>query len=115
VLSHPDNFFNSLSEPHKSCLLFLRGFIIGHSPQITESWKFNTPFYYYNKKWLGFLSYHPKTKEIYISFTDGYKINHTSLVSEGRKQAKIFRVKAEEDIDITSLKEVLELAVKLKR
>jgi hypothetical protein len=115
VLRHPDNFFHSLSEPYKSCLLFLQAFMLQHSERITESWKFNTPFYYYDKKWLGFISYHPKTKEIYISFTDGCNIQHPSLVSDGRKKAKIFRVEPNEDIDVVSLKKVLEAAIDLKK
>ncbi|MBA3680645.1 MAG: DUF1801 domain-containing protein [Bacteroidetes bacterium] len=62
-----DNYFFSLPEPYQSCLLFLRDFILNYSDNITESRKFNTPFYYYNKKWLSYISYHPKTKVIYIA------------------------------------------------
>lgn len=108
-----DHFFNSLEEPHRSCLLFLRRFILGFSEKITEQRKYNTPFYYYDKKWLCFISYHPKTKEIYISFVNGYKIDNPELVSEGRKKMKIFYVDASEDVDVRSLGTILQEAIKL--
>ncbi|MCE3226943.1 MAG: hypothetical protein K0S32_1494 [Bacteroidetes bacterium] len=114
MLTHPDNFFHSLQEPYRSCLLFLQKFIREQHDGISEEWHFNTPFYYYNKKWLGFISYHPKTKEIYISFTDGHLMKHKSLKSEGRKKARIFRVDPEKDIDVKALKEILKKACQLK-
>lgn len=107
-----DHYFNSLNEPYRSCLLFLRGFILGFSEKIEERRKNNTPFYYYDKKWFCFISYHPKTKEIYISFVNGQKIDHPKLVSEGRKKMKIFHVDPANDIDVKSLKTILKSAVK---
>lgn len=109
-----DNFFLSLDEPDKSCLLYLRDYIINFSDHITESWKNNTPFFYYNKKWMGFISYDRKTRIIYVSFTDGWQMSHKKLVSEGRKKAKIFHVKAERDIDIKSLGEIMRKAIAVK-
>lgn len=111
-LSSVDHYFESLAEPERSCLLFLRQFILDYSDTITEKRKFNTPFYYVNGKWMCFISYNPKTKEIYISFVDGFKMLHPQLVSEGRKKMKIFRVDANEDVDVKSLKQILNLAVK---
>lgn len=108
-----DNYFYSLNEPHKSCLLFLRKFILDHSDKITESRKFNTPFYYFNKKWLAFISYHPKTKVIYIAFVNGYLIDHPKLVSEGRKKQKVIYIDPEKDVDVKSLKTILKEVCKL--
>ena len=108
------NFFHTLDEPYQGCLLFLRNFILESSRDISESWKFHTPFYYYRKKWIAFISYDPKTKIIYISFVDGAKISHPLLVSEGRKKMKIFYVNPEEDIDVKALEEILLKAIKLK-
>jgi hypothetical protein len=107
-----DHYFNSLDEPYRSCLLFLRSFILRFSDKIEERRKNNTPFYYYAHKWLCFISYHPKSREIYISFVNGNKINHTKLVSEGRKKMKIFRIDPANDIDVKSLNAILKLAVK---
>jgi len=108
-----DNYFFSLPEPEQSCLLFLRRFILDHSDKITESRKFNTPFYYYNKKWLGFISYDPKTRIIYIAFTKGYLIEHPKLVSEGRKQQKIIYIDPKKDVNVKSLKKILRIACDL--
>lgn len=108
-----DNYFITLEEPYQSCLLFLRQFILDHSSNITESRKFNTPFYYFNKKWLGFISYDHKSKIIYFAFANGYLIKHPKLVSEGRKKQKIFYVDAGKDIDVKNLEQILKLACKL--
>lgn len=107
-----DHYFETLAEPERSCLLFLRQFILDYSATITEKRKFNTPFYYVNGKWMCFISYNPKIKEIYISFVDGFRMQHPQLVSEGRKKMKIFRVDAKEDVDVKSLNQILNLAVK---
>lgn len=108
------SYFSTLDEPCKSCLEFLRRHFLGH-PGVTEAWSSHTPFYHYDKKSLGFISYHPLTKEIYISFTDGRLLHHPKLRSEGRKKMKIFRVDASADIDMKSLGEIIEQAIKVKR
>ena len=41
-----DSFFLKIPEPQQSTLLFLRHFFI-EEMSLQESWKFNTPFYYY--------------------------------------------------------------------
>jgi hypothetical protein len=105
-----DNYFLSLPEPHQSCLLFLRSFLLGYSEQITEKRSFNTPFYHYKGKALCFISYDPKSRIIYISFTRGFLIDHPNLVSEGRKQHKVFYADPEKDIDVESLTEILDRA-----
>lgn len=103
----PD-FFLHLPEPERSCIHFLRQFLKGYSPHITESIKVNTPFYYVKGKWLCFLSYHPVTRVIYLSFVKGYLLHHPSLKSEGRKQMKVWYVNAHEDIDIVLLTQFLD-------
>jgi hypothetical protein len=108
-----DHYFNSQDDPSRSCLLFLRRFILDFSEKIEEQRKNNTPFYYYQKKWFCFLSYHSITKEIYISFVNGNKIDHPLLVSEGRKKMKIFRVDPSKDIDVVTLTEILEAAISI--
>lgn len=114
-LSSVDHYFETLAEPERSCLLFLRQFILDYSDTITEKRKFNTPFYYVNGKWICFISYNPKIKEIYISFVDGFRMQHPQLVSEGRKKMKIFRIDAHEDVDVKALAAALSLAIQLKK
>jgi hypothetical protein len=106
-----DQFYNSLDEPSRSCLLFLRNFILNFSSEFEERRKNNTPFYYYKGKWFGFISYHPKTKVIYFSFVNGHLLKHDLLKSEGRKKMKIFYVDPSKDIDIKSLGTILNQAL----
>lgn len=108
-----DNYFLSLPEPHRSCLLFLRDSILGYSHKITEKRSFNTPFYSYQGKSLGFISYDPKTGVIYFSFTRGFLLDHSALASDGRKKQKVLYIDPAQDIDIKNLKEILDLACKL--
>ena len=105
-----DNYFLSLQEPHQSCLLFLRSFLLGYSTDITEKRSFNTPFYYYKGKSIGFISYDPKTGIIYFSFTRGFLLHHPALVSEGRKKQKVLYIDPAKDVDVESLNAVLEMA-----
>lgn len=77
--------------------------------QLTEQWKFNTPFYYYQNKWFCYISYNKKSKEIYIGFVRGYMLSHPSLVSDNRKQIKVYYINAEEDINVEELKNLVEL------
>lgn len=108
-----DHYFLSLQEPQQSCLLFLRSFLLGYSPHITEKRSFNTPFYSYKGKSLCFISYDPKSSVIYISFTRGFLIDHPALVSEGRKQQKILYVDPAKDVDVESLGGILKIACDL--
>lgn len=100
------NFFTTLKEPQQSVLLFLRNFLIEQCG-LSESWKNNTPFYYYQKKWFAFISYNPKDDEIYVSFVKGFQISHPALKSEGRKQQKIYRIDPENDVDVNELNSII--------
>lgn len=65
--------------------------------------KFNTPFYYYNGKWFCFVSYDGKKRDIYISFVKGNQVTHPKLLSEGRKQMKIYKILPEKNINVNEL------------
>lgn len=104
-----DDFFLKIPEPQRSEFLFVRRFLI-EDAQLDEAWKFNTPFYYFNRKWFAFISYNAKKKhELYISFVRGNLVTHPSLLSEGRKQQRIYRIAPGEDIDIAALKNIITL------
>ena len=109
-----DHYFNLLNEPERGCLLYLRKSLLAFSDKITEQRKFNTPFYYYNNKWLCYISYHKKTKKVYIGFIHGYLMKHPKLLAEGRKQIKVFYIEPEKDIDIKSLKKIFEMATTIQ-
>ena len=107
-----DNFFLKIPEPQQSTLLFIRQFFMNEMG-LQENWKFNTPFYYYKGKWFCYISYSAKRKhEIYIGFVKGYQIEYPNLLSEGRKQIKVYRINPEQDIDIKALMKITALLKK---
>ena len=107
--NQPDQFFLTIPEPHQSALLYIRHFFMSEMG-LEERWKFNTPFYYYEGKWFGYLSYSKKRNhEIYIGFIKGYKVNHSKLFSEGRKQVKVYRIDAAKDINAKELTKIVKL------
>jgi hypothetical protein len=107
-----DNYYLSLPEPEQSVLLFLHQFFV-NDMMLQHQRKFNTPFYYLDGKWFSFLDYNPKKRSIHISFVKGNEVSHPKLLSEGRKQMKIYKINPEKDININELKEVVSLFKKL--
>ena len=78
--------------------------------ELQESWNFSTPFYCYKGKRLGYLSYSEKRHhEIYIGFIKAYKVTHKKLLSEGRKQIKLYRIDATKDINTIELTKITKL------
>lgn len=103
----PDDFLLKIPEPQRSGFLFLRHFFTVDSG-LQEAWKFHTPFYYFKGKWFAFISYNAKKDhEIYISFVRGHMVSHPGLLSEGRKQQKIYRIASDEDIDAEALGQIV--------
>lgn len=103
------DFFLKIPEPQRSEFLFLRRFFM-EDAGLDEAWKFHTPFYYFKGKWFAFISYNPKkAHELYISFVLGSRISHPYLVSEGRKQQRIYRISPGEDIDVAALTKMTDL------
>ena len=113
MLNHLDNYFFSQPEPYQSCMLFLRGFILKSDKNISEHFKFNIPFYHYKNKWFCYISVNKK-KQLYIGIVHGNKVKHAKLVAEGRKQIKYFYINPSQDVDIKSLKQVMQQTLKLK-
>lgn len=99
---HIDNYFLTLPEPEQSALLFLHQFFINEIG-LQYKRKFNTPFYYYNGKWFSFIDYHTKKRSIHISFVKGNTVTHSKLLSEGRKQMKIYKIVPEKNINTKEL------------
>ena len=50
MLSPIDNYFLQNEEPIKNCLQFLREHILKQDENITESWRYGMPFFYYRQK-----------------------------------------------------------------
>lgn len=111
MLRDIDNYFISKEEPSKSCLLYLRGFLINFDSNITEEWKYRMPFYYYKGKMLCYLWTDKKTGNPYVGFADGYKLCHTQLVMGDRARMKILPVNPGQDIENDVLTEILREAI----
>lgn len=105
-----DNFFLAKNEPVKSCLLFLRSFILQQDKNITEHWKYGMPFYYYKGKMFCYLWIHKKFKQPYIGIAEGGKIEHPDLLQEKRARMKILLVDAGKDIPVKKIAAILKTA-----
>ncbi len=52
-----------------------------------------------------------KQKTPYLGFIHGHKLKHKQLLSEARKQIKVYYLDPEKDIDIKTLRELVMEAV----
>ena len=108
-----DNYFLQQEEPVKSCLQFLREFILKLDGNITEAWKYGMPFYCIKGKMFCYLWVHKKFHQPYIGIVEGAKIKHPELLQEKRARMKILLLDPNKDIPVKKIngifKEVLAL------
>jgi uncharacterized protein YdhG (YjbR/CyaY superfamily) len=113
MINAVDTYFLNLQEPDKSCMLFLRTWILKQHPQITESLKYGMPFYSFNKKMFCYL-WKSKTHPFpYIGFVNGNLLHHEDLIQEKRARIKILLLNPNKDIPIKKLKSIFSEAIKL--
>jgi hypothetical protein len=108
-----DNYFLQKDEPVKSCLQFLRDFILNYDNNITEAWKYGMPFYCYKGKMFCYLWVHKKTHKPYIGIVEGRKIEHPLLVIEKRARMKIMQLDAGQDVPLDAINEIMGMAINL--
>ncbi|GGB68830.1 hypothetical protein GCM10007424_06050 [Flavobacterium suaedae] len=108
-----DKYFLEKEEPVKSCLLFLREYILNYDDAITEDRKYGMPFYLYNGKMCCYLWVHKKYGIPYIGVVEGNKIKHDRLLSEKRARMKIVLIEPNEDVDINMIDAILSQIVAL--
>ncbi len=113
MLNAIDSYFLNKDEPTKSCLLFLRAFILNYDKDITEAWKYGMPFYCYRGKMFCYLWVHKKTLNPYLGIVEGKRIDHPLLIIEKRAKMKIIQFDAEQDIPVDTIKEILDIALSL--
>jgi hypothetical protein len=113
MLREIDNFFLQKDEPVKSCLLFLRAFILNYNEDITEAWKYKMPFYCYKGKMFCYLWVNKKTRHPYIGIVEGRKIEHPLLIIEKRSRMKIIVLDPEEDIPVKTIETILKMALNI--
>jgi hypothetical protein len=102
-----DHYFLHHPEPTKSCLLFLRQYILAADKNITEGWKYKMPFYFYNGKRFCYLWVHKKNNQPYIGIVDGNRINHKDLVQEKRARMKILLLDPDRDLPVKKINAIL--------
>ena len=101
-----------MPEPQQSAFLFLRKHLLAYDPQISEHFKFSTAFFLYRDINLCYFSVRKKDKQAYIGFVTGYLMKHKALASEGRSQIKVYYFDGAKDIDIATISQLLEIAIK---
>lgn len=111
MLNPLENYFLQQPEPHQSCMLFLRKWLLEQGLQ--EQFKYSTAFYEFKNKMFCYMSVRTKDKQLYIGIVQGHKIKHPSLKKEGRKQIKAFYIDPNLDLPIQTLKEIITEAKKL--
>ena len=108
-----DNYFLQKTEPTKSCLQFLRTFILNIDAAITEEWKYGMPFYCYHGKMFCYLWTHKKHLLPYIGIVEGKLINDPDLIIEKRSRMKILLIDPGTDLPIEKLRQIVNEALKL--
>jgi len=109
-----DTYYLEQKEPQKSVLLALRHIILNHNPDISEAWKYRMPFFLYRKNIFCYVWTNKKTREPYIGFMDGYKINHKKLIIGERARVKILLINSKKDLPVNIIRKILILSCKLR-
>lgn len=120
MLNPIDNYFEQQEEPTRSCLLFLRLYMLKQDSSITEAWKYKMPVYCYKGKMLCYLWIHKKYKNNniplpYIGIIDGHLIDDEDLIIEKRARMKILLIDPFEDIPVERLDRLLATMLKLRQ
>ena len=108
-----DEYFDNQPEPIKSCLQALRSYVLNYQPQFTEAWKYGMPFYCYKGKMFCYLWTNKKTGQPYIGIVEGRKLEHPLLIQEKRSRMKIMMFDAEKDLPISTITDILKIAIAL--
>ncbi len=108
-----DAFFYNQIEPAKSCLEFLRSYLLSINKDITEEWKYGAPFYFVRGKRFCYLWVNKKWKQPYIGIIDGSCIEFSGLIQENRKRMKVYPINANKAIDVKALDRLMKKVLSL--
>jgi hypothetical protein len=108
-----DNWFLQKGEPVKSCLQFLREYLLKLDSNVTEGFAYGAPHYYYKGRRFCYLWINKKLSKPYIGVIDGVKINHPDLIQEKRARMKVFLVDPDKDIPVRKLNSILKTVLAL--
>ncbi len=110
-----DNYYFSLKEPNRSCLLALRTIILKQDGNIAETLKWGMPCFCYGKKMFCYLWTDKKTDEPYILMVEGKHLDHPKLEAGKRSRMKIFRINPHKDLPVKTIETILKSALDLYR
>ena len=110
-----DSYYLDKDEPNKSCLLTLRGLILGQDKNVTETQKWGMPCFCYKKKMFCYLWTDKRTSEPYILLVEGKYLNHPQLEEGNRSRMKIFRINPNKDLPFKTITLLLNAALDLYR
>jgi hypothetical protein len=113
TLSPIDHYFNHKEEPVKSCLQFMREYILKQDKNIAEAWKYRMPFYCFKGKMFCYLWVHKKYLQPYIGIVEGKKINHPDLIQEKRARMKILLLDPAKDLPVRKINSILTEVISL--
>lgn len=108
-----DNYYNSLQEPNKSCILALKQIILSFDTNISNLWKWGGPFFYYKNKMFCYIWIDKKTNKPYLAIVEGKHINHSLLSYGSRTRIKSMNIDASKDLPINTIKNILKQCIDL--
>lgn len=113
MLGPIDNWFLSQEEPAGTVLSYLRKSILSMSDDITESWSYAMPFYYYRGRRFCYLRIDRNTGWPYIGIVDGNRIKHPGLERGTRSRMKIMLIDPRKDIPRASIDSLMKKILSL--
>ena len=108
-----DTWFLNQDEPSRTCLQFMRAYILKQDNQISESWKYGMPMFCYKGKMFCYLWIHKKYKQPYLGIVEGKRIHHPDLIQEKRARMKILLLDPTKDIPLKKINGILKEALGL--
>lgn len=108
-----EEFYLSKSESIKDCLLTLRSIILQKDDEMVETMKYSMPCFCLGKRIICYLWTDKKTREPYILFVQGMRLNHPLLEKGSRSKMKILRINPNKDIALGVIDEILSKAISI--
>ena len=108
-----DQWYNNKEEPGKSCLQFMRQYILKRDNCITEAWKYGMPFFCYKEKMFCYLWMHKKFHQPYLGIVEGIKVTHPMLLAEKRARMKILLLDPSKNLPMKTINAVMKEVLSL--
>jgi hypothetical protein len=113
LLKSLDNFYASLEEPCKSCLLALSNIILQQDKKITTALKYGMPHFMYKGKMFCYLWVDKKLKQPYLGIVEGSLVHHPLLLQGKRARMKTIQFNANKDLPLKTIKLILKQTLDL--